>query len=206
MDDFTVEGGGSAGGAGGGAGAKKWHGLLEKKWTSVIRLQKKVRREALTSVWIGFVSIKRGTFCRESANACMGLRRARIVFRRVRVGWDRGGKDLELSRLKRCLAGCFAQLSYPEQVFRTDICCLLQRFRSWSWKRGIPNWWRSQSRFFHFISHRGADCLWFRLSSAPSTSRSKASDAEWVPRGPAKHSLTGHRLPIVRREDNLLQL
>jgi hypothetical protein len=28
----------------------KWVGLLEKKWTSVIRLQKKVRAEILTSI------------------------------------------------------------------------------------------------------------------------------------------------------------
>lgn len=34
------------------------------------------------------------------------------------------------------------------------------------------------------------------LSSAPSK-RPSASSSDWVPRAPARHSLTGHRLPIT---------
>lgn len=36
------------------------------------------------------------------------------------------------------------------------------------------------------------------LNSAPSTSRKSASLVDWVPRGPARHTLTGHRSPITR--------
>lgn len=89
----------------------KWSGLLEKKWTSVIRLQKKVSAEPV----------------------------------------------INLSRV--------ADMSFA----------LLQIME---------------------LESRNAQ-LQEELSSAPAK-RSSASSPDWVPRAPARHTLTGHRSPVTR--------